>query len=124
MRKMKDFFTKKMIKNLIYYALCFLAVVVTPYLAAPIAPLWDWAGYGLMRQLFHEAFTVIFWALELVAFYIVKRKILDKRFNKVVLEKTEEPETGSEKEAGRNAVVADQKRVDLIRNLHRLHFDR
>ena len=77
-KRMKDFFTKKMVKNLIYYALCFLAVIVTPYLAAPIVPLWDWAGYGLMRGMFQEAFTIIFWVLELVGFYIVKRK-LDKR---------------------------------------------
>ena len=89
---MKDFFTRKMIKNLIYYALCFLAVVVTPYLALPIVPLWDWAGYGLMRQLFHEAFTVIFWAIELVAFYIVKRKILDKRFKAASTDETQQVE--------------------------------
>lgn len=91
---MKDFFTKKMIKNLIYYALCFLAVIVTPYLALPIVPLWDWAGYGLMRGLFHEAFTIIFWTVELVGFYIVKRKILDKR---KTVETTVEPEAKKEK---------------------------
>ncbi len=90
---MKDFLTKKMIKNLIYYALCFLAVVVTPYLAAPIVPLWDWTGYGLLRGLFHEIFTIIFWTIELVAFHIVKRKILDKRVKSVDSAETEETDS-------------------------------
>ena len=72
---MKNFFTKSMTKNLIYYGLCILALVITPFLAKPIAPLFDWAGYSLMRGLFKEVFTIIFWAVELLIFNAVRKKL-------------------------------------------------
>lgn len=80
-------FTKKMVENLIYYGLCLLAVGVTPFLAKPIAPLFDWAGYSLMRPFFVDVFTIIFWIGELVGL-----RYLKKKWNK---EKEEFDETGA-----------------------------
>ena len=55
------FVTPRFIENGVRYAVFFLAVTLTPFLALPIAPLFDWAGYSLMRPLFVEVFTCIFW---------------------------------------------------------------
>lgn len=78
----KNLFTKKAMENLIYYALCLLAVGITPFLAKPVAPVFDWAGYSLLRPLFEEIFTLIFWAAELVGFYFIRKKWKEVRAKK------------------------------------------
>lgn len=99
----KNIFTKKAVENLIYYALCLLAVGVTPFLAKPIAPLFDWAGYSLLRPLFTEVFTLIFWAAELVGFYFIRKKL-----NKKQAEKSED---GQEKERAEEKTAKKDKRA-------------
>ena len=67
------FLTKKFIECAIRYAVYFLAVAITPFFAKPIAPLFDWAGYSLMRPLFVEVFTIIFWGLEWLVIFLIER---------------------------------------------------
>lgn len=69
------FLTPKFTECAIRYVVYFLAVALTPFLAKPIAPLFDWAGYSLMRPMFVEVFTVIFWGLEWLIVYLVERRI-------------------------------------------------
>jgi hypothetical protein len=81
----------------IRYALIFIAVLVTPFLAQPIAKLFDWAVLswsqeGQLRPLFVELFTAIFWLAEWIGFCFLD-KYLKKRFaleNKDTLAKNQE----------------------------------
>jgi hypothetical protein len=68
------FLTPKFIECAIRYVVYFLAVALTPFLAKPIAPLFDWAGYGLMRPMYVEVFTIIFWALEWLGIFLLEKK--------------------------------------------------
>ena len=68
------FLTSRFIDCALRYAVYFLCVAVTPFLAKPISPLFDWAGYGLMRPLFVEIFTIIFWGLEWLAIHLVEKR--------------------------------------------------
>lgn len=68
------FLTSKFIDCALRYAVYFLCVAVTPFLAKPISPLFDWAGYGLMRPLFVEIFTIIFWGLEWLAIHLAEKR--------------------------------------------------
>ena len=78
MRRPK-FLTSKFIECAIRFVVYFLAVALTPFLAKPIAPLFDWAGYGLMRPMFVEIFTIIFWWLEWWLIFSVTKKVKQKR---------------------------------------------
>ncbi len=84
------FFTAKFIENAIRFAVYFLAVAITPFLAKPISPLFDWAGYGLFRPMFTEIFTAIFWALEWLAIGIIEKKRRQKQTPTVEEESAEE----------------------------------
>ena len=75
-------FTPKFIASAIRYVVYFLAVALTPYLAKPIAPLFDWAGYSLMRPMFVEIFTVIFWGVEWWIIFSVEKRIKKKKTKK------------------------------------------
>ncbi len=72
------FLTKNFIENALRFALYFLAVTLTPFLAKPIAPLFDWIGYSALRPMFVEVFTMVLWGAEAGAFvlidYLVKRR--------------------------------------------------
>ena len=64
-------------KNLARYALYFLAVVLTPLIATPIAKLFDWcvldwSSPGQLRGFFTDLFTAILWLNELVVILIVE----------------------------------------------------
>ena len=78
MRRPK-FLTPKFIECAIRYVVYFLAVALTPLLAKPIAPLFDWAGYSLMRPMFADIFTVIFWGIEWWIVFAVQKKIKNKK---------------------------------------------
>ncbi len=84
------FFTPKFIENGVRFAVYFLAVALTPLLAKPFAPLFDWVGYSLMRKMFAEIFTVLFWCLEAVAFYFIERAYRKKQVGEAVAESAEE----------------------------------
>lgn len=92
-------FTKKAIENWIKYALCFVAMLATPYLSKPIAKLFDWVGYGQVRPFFVHLFTVILWFLEIMIYLLVKRA-LKGNGNGQVVERvetaTEEPVENAE----------------------------
>ena len=66
---------KKFVANLVRYLVYFVCVVVTPILTKPIAPFFDWVGYGQMRDMFARVFTCIFWALELIMILLVELNI-------------------------------------------------
>ena len=74
---------KKFTANLLRYLVYFTFVVVTPILTKPIAPLFDWAGYGQLRDAFARLFTCIFWVVEIVAIIIVESRIKKSREKKL-----------------------------------------
>ncbi len=83
------FLTQKFIVNAVRFATYFLAVIVAPYLAKPIAPYFDWAGYGFLRPMFVEIFTMIIWALIAIAITCVEvalHKAAKKRRKESALE--------------------------------------
>ena len=87
MRRPK-FLTPKFIECAIRYVVYFLAVALTPLLAKPIAPLFDWAGYSLMRPMFADIFTVIFWGIEWWIVFAVQKKIKNKKSKQNYIKKT------------------------------------
>lgn len=76
------FLTPKFTECAIRYVVYFLAVALTPLLAKPIAPLFDWAGYSLMRPMFVDIFTVIFWGIEWWIVFAVQKRIKNKKGKK------------------------------------------
>ena len=67
-------------KDVIAYAVCLVLVVVTPFLAKPLAVCFDWCylewtSPGSLRFFFGELFTVLFWIAEIVALFLLKGKI-------------------------------------------------
>lgn len=97
------FVTPKFTQCAIHFIVYFLAIAITPFLARPFAPLFDWAGYGLMRDMFIEVFIVIFWGIEwliifkareLKEFFLhtgkkMKKVYLSLKGKEIVEEKTE-----------------------------------
>ncbi len=88
------FFTPKFIENALRFLIYFLVVAVTPWLAKPFAPLFDWVGYSQLRGLFAEIFTVLFWGLEALAMYFIARKLSKKQTQteETSIEETQEQE--------------------------------
>ena len=87
--------TGKFTENLLRYVLYFLLVAVTPFLAKPMATLFDWVSYGQLRVFFTELFTAIFWLLEFVALILIEnavRKKFTPQTEEVTEEITEEPQ--------------------------------
>lgn len=67
----------RLIKNIIRYLVYFLAVILTPLLfrtSSWIVRAFDWVGYSQMRPFFKELFTLIFWIVEMIAFYFIEKK--------------------------------------------------
>ena len=62
---------KKCIENVVRYAAYLFAFILTPFVAAPIAELFSWYGYGRMTPFFTNIFTMLFWILEFIAILIV-----------------------------------------------------
>ncbi len=73
------FLTRKFIESAARFTLYFLAIALTPFLAEPIAPLFDWAAYGGLRDLFAMIFTAIFWGVEVSIFCILSKRFLHKK---------------------------------------------
>ncbi len=64
--------------DLITYMVCFLLIIITPFLARLTAPLLDWVGYGAMRNFFNELFTGIFWVIEIIVMSVSYKKKLNQ----------------------------------------------
>lgn len=80
----KTFAKKKFFTNLARYALYFVLVLVTPYFAKPIVPLFDWVGYGQMAGFVFELFTALFWAVELIILLIVEIVVRKKQRKRIL----------------------------------------
>ncbi len=78
MTKVK-FFTPKFKENAANFLFYFLAVAVTPLLGALFAPIWDWAAYGFLRELFGYIHTGFFWLAEVLIFRMIMKKRKKKR---------------------------------------------
>lgn len=60
--------------NLVLYIVCFLAIILTPYGARLISPVFDWVGYGALEGFFDELFTCILWLVEIVIIAVIYKK--------------------------------------------------
>lgn len=60
--------------NLVLYIVCFLAIILTPYGARLISPMFDWVGYGALEGFFDELFTCILWLVEIVIIAVIYTK--------------------------------------------------
>ncbi len=95
--KRPEIFTQKTLENAMRYALCFLAVILTPLVAAPLAKLLDWVAYGQLRKFITDLITCLFWGGEVIAFYFtekaIKKKIKKRQAERIdVLEISEKAE--------------------------------
>jgi hypothetical protein len=96
--------TGKFTENLLKYLLYFLLVVVTPFLAKPVAKLFNWVSYGQLRVFFTELFTAIFWLLEFAALILIEnavRKKLAPQTEEIAEEAQEEQNAKKKKKAKR-----------------------
>ena len=75
--------TKKFIGNLLRYLLYFTCIVVTPICTKPIAPYFDWVGYGQMRAVFSRGFACGFWAIQIIIILVIEGKILKKKRDRI-----------------------------------------
>lgn len=71
---------KNIAKDVMAYAICLALVIVTPFLAKPLAACFDWCylkwtSPGSLRFFFQELFTVLFWLAEITALFLLKGKI-------------------------------------------------
>lgn len=66
-------------QDLILFAAGIVLIVVTPFVARLIAPLFDWACYGALRQFFEEIFTAALWVVEIVLLAVFYYKKWDQR---------------------------------------------
>ncbi len=73
------FFTRKFIESAVHFAVYFLAVALTPLLAKPFAPLFDWVGYSALRAMFEEIFVVLFWGIEGLAIYFIEKAVRKRK---------------------------------------------
>ena len=67
--------TEKFTDNLFRYFIYFLLVAVTPFLAKPVALLFDWVAYGQLFVFLTELLTAIFWSLEFVVLIVVENRL-------------------------------------------------
>ncbi len=81
----------------------FLLLAVTPFFAKPIAPLFDWIGYSLLRDMFAEIFVLIFWGIEALGLHFLEKYIAKRRKNGA-LNTEEEGSKKREKKAKREPV--------------------
>lgn len=65
--------------NLALYLISFLAIILTPFAAGLISPLFDWAGYGALRGFFDELFTSILWIVEILLIAIIYKVKFDSK---------------------------------------------
>ena len=118
-----------LMKCVIRYVLIFLAMLITPWVAQPIAKLFDWVALawsdeGLLRPFFVEVFTAFFWLLEWAAFlvidgYLKKRAALQMASQSQENAQTETPEmleevATADEEKSENAKKAKKKSEPLF----------
>lgn len=56
------------------YIMAFLFMVLSPFVARLISPLFDYVGYGAMRIFFDELFTSLIWLVEIVIMAVIYQK--------------------------------------------------
>ena len=84
----KEFSKKRLLENVARFAVYFAAVIITPWIAKPLALLFDWVCYSLMIKFFEELFTIIFWIIEMCIFFVLEKKRREKNLA-LLKEKTE-----------------------------------
>ncbi len=98
------FFTQKFIDNGIRFLFYFLAIALTPLLAKLIAPRFDWVGYGSLRTAIAELFTMLFWGIEGIVFFLVEGFLHKKR----ALKEPTEESTSSQEIEGEELLVTPE----------------
>ncbi len=95
------FLTPVFIENAVRFAMYFLALTVTPLIGYLLAPVWDWVGYAMFRELFGEIHTGLLWTAEWIVFHQIEKKYRAKKANDVQpkILRREERESGKEKPA-------------------------
>ncbi len=86
------FLTKNFIDNALRFSLFYLAIMLSPLLAKPIARRFDFLGYTALRPMFTEIATVLLWGVEvglvcLVAHFLKRQKATPKEEPPVMEEK-------------------------------------
>jgi hypothetical protein len=99
---------KNIAKDVMAYAICLALVIVTPFLAKPLAACFDWCylkwtSPGSLRFFFQELFTVLFWLAEITALFLLKGKI--------------NPTAQSEKELAIADAQTQEKRILPLKNV-------
>ncbi len=69
------FFTDKFIASALRFIIFFAMVGITPLFGKLLAPLLDFLGRTLLRELFAEVFTIILWGIEGLIFHFVNKKL-------------------------------------------------
>lgn len=105
--KRPEIFTQKTLENAMRYALCFLAVILTPLVAAPLAKLLDWVAYGQLRKFNTDLITCLFWGGEVIAFYFIE-KAIKKKLKKRQTEKLGGVDNAENSEKAENSVVFEE----------------
>lgn len=82
MAKLKES-TRKCLGNAVCFVVMFVCAAVTPFIAQPIAKLFDgvtmdWSQRGQLRDLFIQLFTCIFWGLEWLGIHLAYKKYKEK----------------------------------------------
>ncbi len=72
-------FTPIFIENVVRFTAYFLALTVTPLIGYLLAPIWDWVGYAMFRELFGEIHTGLLWTIEWIIFYQIEKKYRAKK---------------------------------------------
>ena len=106
------------LKCVIRYALIFIAVLITPWIAQPIAKLFDWVALdwsdeGLLRPLFVELFTAFFWMLEWAAFLVLDGHFKKQDALKMSAEQDENATETSQPVA--EAAVTDSEKANNVK---------
>ena len=135
--------SNKLWRSIVCYILIFLAVILTPLLAQPIAKLFDWATLswsqeGQLRPFFVELFTAILWLLEWAGFlfldkYLKKRmanrqensettNIAQEPMQEVAVGEAEKAEKKEGKEKKKKKTISQKKPLLPLRNVAILFF--
>ncbi|MBQ8429681.1 MAG: hypothetical protein IJX30_06265 [Clostridia bacterium] len=111
----KEFSKNRLLENVARFAVYFAAVMITPWIAKPLALLFDWVCYEQMIMFFEELFTSIFWVVELCVFFVLEKKRREKRL--AVLEEKTENEGGmsaTEQNIGEEKEKKTKKEIPLL----------
>ncbi len=95
----------------------FLAVIVTPFIAAVPVPLFDWVGYGQMRPFVKDIITIILWAVEMTVILIVEKKLEKKAAlaDETISQTTEKTENGVGMSATNEKTAEENAQADTVK---------